>query len=254
MKSSGEERKRYKGDVLLILLIATMAGLLFSSFLPGSPIWLRESTTDYLGIIFLFFLLAFLLCVIVQFEERQVSSWQIALIGVMGAASAASRIPFVILPSVQPCTVIIISVGLVFGWRMGFMVGIITALLSNLFLPMGPWALWQMFAWGLGGMFGGVVGKMMPRAGVATLVTLAVLWGIIYGVIIDIYTLGIFLSAGDPLTWSTLAKTYLPALPFNLLHLLGNIVFAVLLGPSLLWVFRRFRRRNEWVKESAVEG
>ena len=241
-------RGKHIGDSLLLILILGMGALLFSSFFPGRPGWLRIALVENLGIIILLFLVLFLLAVFFQFEDRTVTSWELALVGVMSAFSAASRIPFVIIPSVQPCTVIILSVGLVFGWRMGFMVGAITGLVSNFFLPMGPWVIWQMFAWGLGGMVAGLAGRLFPRAGITALLLLAVFWGIVYGIIVDIYTLGIFLAAGDSLTMATLAKTYLPALPFNLLHILGNIVFALLLGPSLLWVLRRFRARYRWAE------
>ena len=240
------------GDSLLLLLVLGMGSLLFSSFFPGRLGWFGTAVVKNLGIMILLFLVLFLLAIFLQFEDRTVTSWELALVGVMSAFSVASRLPFVIIPSVQPCTVIILAVGLVFGWRMGFMVGAVTGLVSNFFLPMGPWAIWQMFAWGLGGMAAGLVGRLFPRAGMTTLLLLAVLWGIVYGIIVDIYTLGIFLAAGDSLTIATLAKTYLPALPFNLLHIFGNIVFALLLGPSLLWVLRRFKMRYSWSGTTAL--
>jgi len=223
-----------------------MASYLFFSFFPGTPSWLRKALVQKLGLTLILFMLLFLLSITLQFENRQISSWELALVGVMGSFSAASRIPFVLVPNVQPCTVIILAVGLIFGWRMGFMVGAITGLASNFFLPMGPWAIWQIFAWGLGGIVAGLAGRIHPKAGIVTLLVLAVFWGVIYGIIIDIYTLGIFLAAGDSLTLATLGKTYLPALPFNLLHIGGNVIFALLLGPSLLWVLRRFKRRYGW--------
>ena len=223
-----------------------MAAFLFFSFFPGTPSWIRKGLVEKLGLTLIIFMVFFLFSITIQFENRRISSWELALVGVMGSFSAASRIPFVVVPSVQPCTVIILAVGLVFGWRMGFMVGAITGLASNFFLPMGPWAIWQIFAWGVGGMVAGLAGRIYPKAGMVTLLVLAVFWGVIYGIILDLYTLGIFLSAGDSLSLSVIGKTYLPALPFNLLHVGGNIIFALLLGPSLLWVLRRFRKRYGW--------
>ncbi len=210
---------------------------------------------EKLGLTLILFMVLFLFSITVQFENRRISSWELALVGIMGSFSAASRIPFVLIPNVQPCTVIILAVGLVFGWRMGFMVGAITGMASNFFLPMGPWAIWQIFAWGVGGMVAGLAGRFYPKAGMITLLILAVFWGVIFGIILDIYTLGIFLAAGDSLSFAVIGKTYLPALPFNILHVGGNVIFALLLGPSLLWVLRRFQKRHRWeVKFSRVVG
>lgn len=246
MKGQLGRSRGWKGDLMLGITMLLCGALVLISVLPGLPGWTGILLTDHLGSVVLLLLFLFIAALVIRFEERRISSWELALIGVMGAFSAAARIPFVIIPSVQPCTVIILSVGLVFGWRIGFMVGIITATVSNLFLPLGPWAIWQMFAWGLGGIAAGFTGRLFPKAGTATLLFLGIVWGIVYGIIIDIYTLGIFLSAGDAFTISTVAKTYLPALPFNMLHITGNVVFALTLGPTLLWIERRYKERYSW--------
>lgn len=44
--------------------------------------------------------------------------------------------------------VIMVS-ALVLGSQNGFVIGAITALVSNIFLGQGPWTSWQMYAWGM---------------------------------------------------------------------------------------------------------
>lgn len=44
--------------------------------------------------------------------------------------------------------VIMVS-ALVLGGQNGFVIGAITALVSNIFLGQGPWTPWQMYAWGM---------------------------------------------------------------------------------------------------------
>lgn len=44
--------------------------------------------------------------------------------------------------------VIMVS-ALVLGGQNGFVIGAITALVSNIFLGQGPWTSWQMYAWGM---------------------------------------------------------------------------------------------------------
>ena len=86
-----------------------------------------------------------------EFESAAISSKEVALIAMLGTISAVLRVPFAAIPSVQPCTYLIICTGYVFGPVAGFMVGAITALISNFFLGQGPWTPYQMLAWGLAG-------------------------------------------------------------------------------------------------------
>ena len=86
-----------------------------------------------------------------EFESAAMGAKEIALVAMLGTISAAVRIPFAAIPNVQPCTFIIICSGYIFGPLAGFMVGAVTALVSNLFLGQGPWTPYQMLAWGLAG-------------------------------------------------------------------------------------------------------
>ncbi len=47
--------------------------------------------------------------------------------------------------------------GIAFGAEAGFLVGAIGAFASNFFFGQGPWTPWQMFAYGFGGFFAGLV-------------------------------------------------------------------------------------------------
>jgi len=67
-----------------------------------------------------------------EFEAKTTGSKEIALVGILGTVSAVLRIPFATMPSVQPCTYLIICAGYVFGPLSGFMIGAITARLQLL--------------------------------------------------------------------------------------------------------------------------
>jgi energy-coupling factor transport system substrate-specific component len=98
---------------------------------------------------FLSFVLLLLVIAVIfaKFEEASLTSKEVALIGILAAITAASRIPFAALPNIKPCTFLIIVTGLVFGSLAGAMVGSMTAAVSNLFFGQGPWTAWEMVAW-----------------------------------------------------------------------------------------------------------
>ena len=91
---------------------------------------------------------------------HSLSSREIAAVASLGALSAAGRIAFAAVPSVQPSTVLVIVSGWVLGPSAGFTVGATTALVSNVFLGQGPWTIWQMLSWGGIGMVAGFLGKL----------------------------------------------------------------------------------------------
>ena len=55
-------------------------------------------------------------------------------------------------------TFIVLVSGVALGPAPGFVVGATTAVVSNLFFGQGPWTPWQMLAWGLVGVVGGLMG------------------------------------------------------------------------------------------------
>jgi energy-coupling factor transport system substrate-specific component len=131
--------------VLLALLVgiaAMIAPVIID--IPGSnPLDWRIVVTVMVALVILAFFF--------EFESAAIGSKEIALVAMLGTISAAARVPFAAIPNVQPCTFIIICSGYVFGPVAGFMVGAVTALVSNLFLGQGPWTPYQMIAWGLAG-------------------------------------------------------------------------------------------------------
>ena len=80
----------------------------------------------------LFILAVIMLPFYIRFERKAFVSREIVLVAVLAAIAAVSRVPFSILPSVQPTFVIIVS-AIVFGSETGFMIGATAAIVSNIF-------------------------------------------------------------------------------------------------------------------------
>jgi energy-coupling factor transport system substrate-specific component len=181
-----------------------------------------------------------MLAAFAAFEEGRASAHEVTVVAVMAAASIALRVAFVALPQVKPSTFLVLSAGVVYGPRAGFMVGALTALVSNMFLGQGLWTPFQMFGWGAAGAFGGLIGAVRPGIGRWGMAALGLAWGFVYGWITD---LSQFFFV--PVTWKGFVLVYGMSLPFDVVHAAANVAFALLFAPEVLWVLRRYRRRFE---------
>lgn len=184
-----------------------------------------------------------------EFEVAAVSSKEIALVAMLGTISAVLRVPFAAIPGVQPCTFLVICSGYVFGPVAGFMVGAMTALVSNFFLGQGPWTPYQMLAWGLAGVSAAYIRQFNLRR--IWLVIFGIFWGYLYGVIINTWFWASFVH---PLTLRTFVVTEINSLWFDTFHATGNALFMGLFGMKTIAILERFRKRFNWRLSSEASG
>lgn len=92
-----------------------------------------------------------------RFESRRPKSRELVILAVMAALAAVSRIAFAFSPYLKTITGIIMITGIAFGPEAGFLTGAVAAFASNFFFSQGPWTPWQMFAYGFGGFFAGMI-------------------------------------------------------------------------------------------------
>ncbi|NIM44944.1 MAG: ECF transporter S component [Nitrososphaeria archaeon] len=173
-----------------------------------------------------------------KFGSSKNSSKEIALVSILGAVSAAARVPFAAIPGIQPSTYLITCSGYVFGPMTGFMVGLLTPLISNFFLGHGPWTPYQMFAWGLVGVSASYVRRLKP--GKRGLMVFSFSWGYFYGVIMNLWFWASFIH---PLTFTTFIISLSRSFWFDTLHAIGNITFIAVLGMKTVGIFERYKKR-----------
>jgi energy-coupling factor transport system substrate-specific component len=176
-----------------------------------------------------------------EFESAAVSSKEVALVAMLGTVSAVLRVPFAVIPNVQPCTYLIICAGYVFGPVAGFMIGAVTALVSNFFLGQGPWTPYQMLAWGLAGFSAAYIRRL--GLGRIWLIVFGVIWGYLYGWIMNTWYWITFIY---PLTWRTFLVYQLTSVWFDTLHAVGNAFLLGLLGMKTIGILERFKQRFSW--------
>ena len=185
------------------------------------------------------------------YERSRPSARVLSLVAALAALAVVGRLAFVAFPNVKPTTDIVLLAGYALGGAAGFAVGAITPLASNVFLGHGPWTPWQMVGWGGVGIAGAVLAGIMRgrELGRWPLALACGVAGAAFGVVMDTYqwTLAAEQDAG---TWLAVAGS---SLPYNAAHVVGNIVFCLLIGPAFLRALSRYRRRFEvrWAPAAA---
>ncbi len=186
-------------------------------------------------------------------ERTRPPSRLLALVATLAALAVAGRIAFAPIPNVKPTTDIVLFAGFALGAAPGFATGAVTALVSNLFFGQGPWTPWQMVAWGLVGVLGAglAAATRHRRPGRVTLAAACAVAGLGFGVIMDVYEWLTFQSTHTAATYAATAST---SLPFNLAHVLGNVIFCLAFGPALVAALQRFRARLDvrWLPAAAA--
>ncbi|MFC1507162.1 ECF transporter S component [Thermoproteota archaeon] len=216
----------------------TISIALLSMILIFFPIYFLffgyNSIIEQWGLISIIIVSVAILAIIMEFSRQKPTSRDIALIIVLGTTIAALRIPFAALPSIQPCTFLIIICGIAFGSVTGFMIGIMTPLISNLFLGHGPWTPLQMYAWGVIGAMSAVV-RFNPTINRWKLGLLGILSGYFYGFVMNIWFWYSFLY---PHNIFTFVFAQIQGIGFDTLHALSNFLFLVILGNRILPIFK----------------
>ena len=157
-----------------------------------------------------------------SFEASRPALRQLMPTAVLAAVAAAGRVLFAPLPDVKPVSAIAILAGAALGRRSGFVVGAVAALASNVFFGQGPWTPWQMYAWGLVGYVGGVLGErgLLDRA--PALYVWGFASGLVYGLILNgCHVLGYV----QPLTWESALVACAASLPLDVTHGIATVAF-----------------------------
>jgi energy-coupling factor transport system substrate-specific component len=186
------------------------------------------------------------------YERDKPPARVLALVAALAALAVVGRLAFAAIPNVKPTTDIVLFAGYALGAVPGFVVGAVTAIVSNIFLSQGPWTVWQMAGWGAVGVAGALLARALRGREPNRFLLAAVcgLAGLAFGAWMDVYqwTLG---ARQDLDSYLVVAGT---SLPYNLAHAVGNVVFCLLIGPAFIRALGRYRRRLElrWLPAAAA--
>lgn len=186
------------------------------------------------------------------YERTRPPARVVALAAAMAALAVVGRLAFAAIPNVKPTTDIVLFAGYALGGVPGFVVGAVTALASNVFFGQGPWTAWQMAAWGGVGAAGALLARLSRgrEPGRVKLAVACALAGAGFGAFMDVYQWS-FTAEQTAGSYAAVAGT---SLPYNLAHVIGNVGFALLIGPTFIRVLRRYRRRFDFTWEPAASA
>ncbi len=161
-----------------------------------------------------------------RFESRNVKARSIVVISVMTALSVLGRFVFAVIPGFKPITAIVVITAIWLGGESGFLVGSLTAVISNFYFGQGPWTPFQMFAFGMIGLIAGYLAVPLKKSRV-TLAVYGIFAGIAYSFIMDIWTV---LWAQGEFSWPMYLAALATAVPYTISYAVSNVVFLLLLG------------------------
>ena len=175
-----------------------------------------------------YLLVAFLVAVLslavflTGFEKKQTGSRRVVIASIMNALSEAGRF----IPLLKPVTAVTVIAAVYLGGETGFLVGSLSAFLSDFYFGQGPWTPFQMLAWGLIGLCAGLLSSPLRRSRVLLLLYGAVS-GIVYSLVMDVWTV---LWYGGGFELSLYRAALITAIPHTLAYILGNCIFLYLLA------------------------
>jgi len=148
---------------------------------------------------------------------------------VLISLAVIGRFVFAPLPGFKPLAAIVIISGVYMGSESGFLVGSLSALISNMVMGQGPWTPFQMVAWGLIGMIAGlkpVAAFIKTRFG---MVVYGIFAGIFFSAFMDIWSV---LSYDGTFSWARYLTHQASALYFTIVYAVSNVVFLWIgMGP-----------------------
>ena len=164
------------------------------------------------------------------YEKREGSIRRMVLLAVMTAISVTGRFIFGPIPYFKPVTAVVVLTGIYMGPESGFLVGSLSAIISNIFFGQGPWTPFQMFTWGVIGLVAGtpVLRALLRRRG--PLLVYGVISGIAYSGIMDIWTV---FSLEGAWNWARYLVALGTAAPVTLTYCVSNVVFLSLISKPI---------------------
>ena len=151
------------------------------------------------------------------YEKKPVGSRRMVITAVMTALSISGRF----IPFFKPVTAITVITAIHLGGEAGFLVGALSALLSNFYFGQGPWTPFQMLAWGMTGLIAGFLANPIKRHKCLLLVY-GVLAGIVYSLVMDIWTVLWYDGSFHTELYLTAVIT---ALPHTIMYSVSNFIF-----------------------------
>ena len=225
-----------KKPVNQILLEVSMAVLAAATIYTGFYVFENKQYVAVCLLLIIYAMIPFF----AGFERRKPKAREIVILAVLIAVATAGRAAFFMVPNFKPILAIVIITGVALGKESGFLVGAMSAFVSNFLFGQGPWTPWQMIAMAVVGYLAGLIfHRYSGRINRFALIAFGAIAAFaIYGLIVDLWT--ILVMTPEP-TLETAVMVYSAALYFNLIHAAATVVFLLLLGKPMIEKLERVK-------------
>ena len=129
------------------------------------------------------------------------------------------------LPQFKPVVAFIIISGVCFGGETGFLIGAISAFVSNFFFGQGPWTPFQMLGWGIIGLLSGMLSRPLKKNR-WLIVTFGTVMGMLYSFIMDVWTV----LWGGGFSAELYLAAIVAAIPHTVIYSVSNMIFLIILA------------------------
>jgi energy-coupling factor transport system substrate-specific component len=202
-------------------------------------------------------LVALLICLgavlFVELGRGGLGPKSVALLGVLGAAMVALRLPGFV-AGFSAMFIVVLVAGNSFGAEFGLLLGAVGTFASGLFVGgLGPWLPFQMVAVGWVGLGAGLLPRRPMRRRIVCLAVYGFVAGYLFGAIMNLWSWP-FLTSGTAFAWDPGAgaaenlrhyAAFYAATSFawDSFRAVGNAALVLLLGRPLLGALDRAARR-----------
>ncbi len=230
-----ESRKLSKRTLFSLLwsLIAVPLTVLAGTFL------LQDKKYYFISVLVI---LEALIPFLVSFEGRKPAGRELVVLSVLCGLAVAGRAAFAMLPQFKPTGAIVILAGVCFGGEAGFLVGVVSAFVSNFFFGQGGWTVWQMVSFGFLGFLAGILFRKGRLPGTRLSFSLfgAVATYGIYGVIMNVSS--VLMWQPNP-TLEMMVSSMVMGVPFDLIHAASAACFLWVLSEPFLEKLQRLKTK-----------
>lgn len=174
------------------------------------------------------------------FENRKPKARELVIISALCAIGVAGRTVFFMLPQFKPVAAIVIISGVACGGETGFLVGAITAFVSNFFFGQGPWTPWQMFSFGIIGFLAGI----MFQKGILRKTKTDMC---VFGFLVTFIIYGGIMNPASVIMWQSnininmVLSSYVMGMPFDFIHAVSTVFFLFFAAEPMLEKLERIK-------------
>ncbi len=181
------------------------------------------------------------------FEKRKPKARELVVISTLAALAVAGRSAFFMVASFKPVLALIIITGVTLGGETGFLVGAITAFVSNFFFGQGPWTPWQMAAFAVIGCLAGIIfsSGMIKRSRLSLCIFGAFAALFIYGGIMNPASV---LTISAETSKDAILSSFVLGLPHDIIHAASTFIFLWFISGAMIEKIERIKKKYGLIK------